>query len=169
MAAFQAFFNSLPAPWIIGPALILHLLATVIWVGGMFFAYKILRPACVDIATPVKMRLWVASLRGFFRWVWLAVFILPISGTAMAIKSHGHMLSAPWPVHAMLALGCLMILIFLIAYAGPWRLLQSSLLHSDWPDANLALGRIRRAVGFNLLIGIVTIALAAAQRSGLLV
>ncbi len=162
------YFNSLPAAAVIGPALILHLLAVVIWVGGMFFAYEILRPACSDIATPVRIRLWVASLRGFFKWVWLAVIILPSSGTAMVFKMYGDMGAAPWPIHLMLAIGVLMIALFLYVFFGPWRLLVLSLRHSDWPDADQALKRIRHTVGINLLLGLLTISLAAANRTGLL-
>ena len=162
------YFNSLPATWVIGTALILHLFSVVVWIGGMFFAYNILRPACVDIATPVRIRLWVASLRGFFKWVWLAVIILPTSGTAIALKTYGHMNAAPWPIHAMLAIGVLMIALFIYAYFGPWRLLVKSLYHSDWPDADLALKRIRQVVAMNLHLGLFTIALAAASSSGLL-
>lgn len=168
MEVFQAWFNSLPGQWVIGPALILHILAAVIWVGGMFFAYQILRPASGDLATPVRIRLWVASLGGFFRWVWLAVILLPTTGTVMAIRAYGHMLQAPWPIHLMLALGTLMIFLFLYVFFGPWRLLRLSLYHSDWPDAELAMKKIRQAVGLNLLLGIATIVLAAAGRTGLL-
>ncbi|MAE22523.1 MAG: hypothetical protein CMK92_08870, partial [Pseudomonas sp.] len=34
------------------PLYALHLLAAVIWVGGMFFAWMILRPAAVDALEP---------------------------------------------------------------------------------------------------------------------
>ena len=168
MDALQSYFNSIPNHWLIGSALILHLLATVIWVGGMFFAYQILRPACVDLSTPVRLRLWGASLQRFFRWVWLAVIVLPGTGLVMALKSHGQLIHAPWTVHAMLALGCLMIAIFLYVYFAPWRLLKLSLYHADWPDAELAMKKIRQGVGINLLLGLATIVLAAAGRSGLL-
>lgn len=168
MAELQAFFDSLPSAWVVGPSRILHLLSVVIWVGGMFFAYRILRPAATDFATPVRLRLWVATLEGFFRWVWLAVILLPTTGLLMAVKTYGHLIHAPWPVHVMLALGLLMIAIFCHVYWRPWPQLKERLHYSDWPNAAAELQRIRSAVGLNLWLGILTIVIASAGRSGLL-
>lgn len=162
------YFNSLPSQWVIGVALILHLLAVVIWIGGMFFAYNILRPACAEMATPVRLRLWMASLRGFFKWVWIAAIVLPTSGIALMLKMYGGMGAAPWPMHAMLAIGMLMIVLFVIAFFGPWRSLQRGVLHTDWPAADSGLKGVRIIVAMNLHLGLLTIALAAAGRSGLL-
>ena len=62
----------------------LHLLAALIWVGGMFFAWMILRPAAVTaLEGPVRLKLWVEVFQRFFVWVWLAVVILPISGVGL--------------------------------------------------------------------------------------
>ncbi|MEJ1958254.1 MAG: hypothetical protein WDM70_01360 [Nitrosomonadales bacterium] len=38
---------------------LLHLLAVILWVGGMFFAYVVLRPSAVEILqSPERLRLW---------------------------------------------------------------------------------------------------------------
>src|SRR5690606_1619191 len=51
--------------------LVLHILAAVIWVGGMFFAYMALRPAMGATLDPEsRPRLWLHTLDRFFRWVW---------------------------------------------------------------------------------------------------
>ena len=162
------YFNSLPTQWVIGIALILHLFAVVIWIGGMFFAYNILRPACAEMATPVRLRLWVDSLRSFFKWVWLAAIILPTSGVALILKMYGSMGATPWPIHAMLAIGMLMIILFIIAFFRPWRSLKLGVLNTDWPSANSGLKGVRIIVAMNLHLGLLTIALAAASRRGLL-
>ena len=40
-------------------AIALHLLAAVIWVGGMFFAYMALRPAAASLLEPpLRLPLW---------------------------------------------------------------------------------------------------------------
>ena len=49
-------------------AITLHLLAAMIWIGGMFFAYMVLRPAAVEVLElPVRLSLWVAVFRRFFK------------------------------------------------------------------------------------------------------
>ena len=62
----------------------LHVLAAVIWVGGMFFAWMVLRPAAVSaLQAPERLKLWAEVFRRFFRWVWATVLVLPISGIGM--------------------------------------------------------------------------------------
>lgn len=42
----------------------LHVLAAVVWVGGMFFAWMVLRPAAVTaLEPPARLRLWSAVFR----------------------------------------------------------------------------------------------------------
>jgi len=46
----------------------LHVLAALVWVGGMFFAWLVLRPATVAaLDGPARLRLWVEVFRRFFR------------------------------------------------------------------------------------------------------
>ncbi len=46
--------------------LLLHLLAVVAWVGGMFFAHFCLRPAAVEVLEPpARLPLMLAALRRF--------------------------------------------------------------------------------------------------------
>jgi uncharacterized membrane protein len=63
---------------------LIHLLAALIWVGGMFFAYVTLRPAAAEVLEPPqRLSLWDAVFRRFFSWVWGAVSILMVSGLYM--------------------------------------------------------------------------------------
>ena len=69
-------------------AISLHVLAAVIWVGGMFFAYMALRPVAAKLLEPaVRLSLWVRTLTRFFIWVWLAVIIVPVSGYWMIFSA----------------------------------------------------------------------------------
>ena len=44
----------------------LHPLAAAIWVGGMFFAYFVIRPGVADLAPPERLRLWDRVFGRFF-------------------------------------------------------------------------------------------------------
>lgn len=91
---------------------LIHLVAVLIWVGGMFFAYVVLRPAAVEVLQPPeRLRLWSNVFRRFFSWVWGAVAAILASGLYM-IYLYGGMSGAPRFVHVMLLLGLIMMGIY---------------------------------------------------------
>src|ERR1700760_565640 len=98
----------------------LHLLCAVVWVGGMFFAYVVLRPSLAAIEAPQRMLLHTQVFRKFFLVVWHAMPVIVLSGLAM-LSMIGGMASAPWQIHAMLGLGLLMAAVFLAIFFGPYR------------------------------------------------
>ena len=57
-----------------GIALLLHALAAVVWVGGMFFAHMALRPVAASLLEPPqRLALWVGVFSRFFPWVFVAI------------------------------------------------------------------------------------------------
>ena len=58
----------------------LHVLAVVLWVGGMAFAHFFLRPALATLEPPQRLRLMHAVLGRFFAAVLWAVGLLLASG-----------------------------------------------------------------------------------------
>ena len=72
-----------------------HLLAVVVWVGGMFFAYMILRPSAAEVLQPPeRLQLWNKVFSVFFKWVWVAILLILASGFLM-IHQFGGMLLIP--------------------------------------------------------------------------
>ena len=70
--------------------LALHTLAAVLWVGGMFFALVVLRPAADGLDGPERLRLWRRVFARFFPWVWVAVATLLVTGYIMLFLSLIH-------------------------------------------------------------------------------
>ncbi|MDX1252136.1 MAG: CopD family protein [Gammaproteobacteria bacterium] len=146
-------------------ALPLHLLAAIIWVGGMFFAYMVLRPvAATLLEPPQRLPLWSQTFARFFVWVWAAVVILPATGLWMIVMEFGGMKNTGGHVHLMLALGIVMILLFLHLFFAPYRRLNKALATADLPAAGKQLNQIRRLVGINLILGLITAITASAGR-----
>jgi len=146
-------------------ALAIHQLLALLWVGGMFFAYQVLRPvAATGLEPPLRLALWRGVFNRFFPWVWGAVVGLPLTGYGLVFGLYGGLGAVGWHVHLMQATGWLMIALFLLLYFGPWRTLQMALDAGELPTAAAALNRIRQIVGANLLLGLVTAAVAAAGR-----
>jgi uncharacterized membrane protein len=142
-------------------AIALHTLAAILWVGGMFFAYVCLRPSMGALDGPVRCRLWRESLGRFFTVVWGCVAILLISGFAM-IGVLGGMATTGVHIHIMMALGILMMALFMHVQFGPFRKLKRAVAADDWAEAGRQIGRIRPVVAINLTLGLI----AAAAGSG---
>ena len=139
--------------------LFLHLISVTVWVGGMFFAYVCLRPVvAAQLQPPQRLPLWAAVFARFFPWVWLAVVLIPVSGLGVIFQVGWG--SAPPHWHAMLALGVVMMLIFAHIYFAPFPRLCQGVAAMDWPKAGAALNQIRKMVGINLALGLLTITVA---------
>jgi len=150
-------------------AIVLHLLSAVIWVGGMFFAYMILRPSSASaLQSPERLTLWVHTLKRFFPWVWVSVVLLPISGYWLVFDVYNGLASAPKTVNIMQGLGILMILLYLHVYFAPFRRLRKAVKLADWDAGCKHLASIRKLVAINMCLGLIVIAIAGAGRYGLL-
>jgi len=142
----------------------LHVLAATVWVGGMFFAWMVLRPAAVAVLqAPERLRLWADVFRRFFVWVWVAVLVLPISGIGMWHMRFGPLESAPRYVHIMAGLYLVMLALFLRIQLLQLPALKRAIEGEQWPAGGTALGKIRRLVGVNLILGLLVVALASAR------
>jgi len=142
----------------------IHLLGVVVWVGGMFFAYMVLRPAAVEILPPPeRLRLWDKVFSRFFKWVWLAIFLLLTSGLYM-IHLFGGLFLAPGYVQMMLALGLTMMAIFIYVFFRQYVPFNRHVAKQDWQVAGKVLATIRKLVAVNLTLGMVIIAVAVLGR-----
>ncbi len=145
-------------PYYFPIAISLHVLAAVIWVGGMFFAYMALRPVAANLLEPaVRLSLWARTLTRFFIWIWLAVIIIPVSGYWMIFSAFNGFAGVAWYVHIMQALGIIMILIFLHVFFAPFKRLRRAVNEENYQEGGKSLAQIRKLVGLNLLIGLLTI------------
>ena len=148
-----------------GYALLLHLLAAVIWVGGMFFAYMALRPvAASQLAPPVRLALWAGVFSRFFPWVFAAIATLLATGYWMVLSFYGGFSAVGLHVHIMVWSGYVMMLIFLHVYFVPFRRLRQAVAGADWAAGGRALAQIRVLIGINLLLGLLLVATASGGR-----
>jgi len=135
-------------------AVALHVLSIVVWVGGMFFAHQVMRPAAVTtLEPPQRLQLWVAGFKRFFPWVWLCIATVLITGLWMFTQFP----KPPLYTHIMLGLGIVMMLIFAHVFFAPFNKLKKAVAEERWKDGGAALNQIRILVGINTVIGIITI------------
>lgn len=134
-----------------------HLLSAVLWVGGMFFAYEILRPSLSVLEPPQRMMLHAQVFKRFFLVVWHAMPLLVLSGFVMLFSYYGGMAHVTWSVHAMMALGLVMAAIFLAIMFGPYRTFKRT---ADRAEMAAAADSIRKLIAVNLVLGLITVVIA---------
>ena len=144
--------------------LALHLLAAIFWVGGMAFAYWVLRPAAGPLDPPLRLPLWRRVFERFLPWVGVAIVVLLGSGYAMLSRSFGGFAGAPIYVNVMQGLGWLMVLLYLHLFFAPWKRFRIALDAGKLPDAAAALNQIRQIVAINLALGIAVVIVGGTGR-----
>jgi uncharacterized membrane protein len=135
--------------------LAIHVLSAVVWVGGMFYALVVLRPALSVLDAAPRLQLHMLTLKRFFLVVWHAMPLMLLTGWGMIIAAGWDMGHLPLYVNAMQGLGVVMAGIFLFTYFVPFRRLRRAIR----PGPEL-LSRIRLLVTANLILGVLVILIA---------
>jgi uncharacterized membrane protein len=129
----------------------LHAIGAVVWVGGMFFALAILRPAMQELDATSRVVLHRAVLRRFLLVVWVAMPFMLLTGWRMMSRAYGRLSWVPFPVLAMGAIGAVMGVVFLAIWFGPYRRLRAAV---SVPEAAVAVNAIRWLIMVNLVLGL---------------
>jgi uncharacterized membrane protein len=139
---------------------VLHLLAILVWVGGMVFAHFFLRPALGVLQAESRMRLMHAVLGRFFAAVlWAATLTLVtgiwmIGSTASLMAHAGARFAMPLEWTVMATLGIVMVLIFGHIRFVLYKRLDRAVTAADWPAGAGVLGQIRQWVAVNMALGL---------------
>jgi uncharacterized membrane protein len=145
-------------------AIALHILAAVMWVGGLYFILMILRPSMGTLEPAVRFSLWHGVLSRFFPLVWIGVAVLLASGFAMVRFGLGGFASVGSYVRVMAAIGILAMAIYAFIYFAPWRAFSRAVRSADWLAAEKSIGQIRLLITTDLILGVVTVVVGASGR-----
>ncbi len=144
-----------------------HLLAAIVWIGGMAFAHFFLRPAAArSLEPPARVALMQAVLQRFFGAVAVAAAAMLATGlwmigrTARGVAQAGGSFAMPLSWTLMATLGLAMIAIFGHIRFALYPRLRAATAQRDWPAGAAALASIRTWVGVNLALGTATVAVA---------
>ena len=141
----------------------IHLLAIIVWLGGMAFAHFFLRPAVTQLEPPVRLRLMRDVLQRFLNVVLVIVVLVLVSGLGMwgMVHSMAAKVGAtpPTPVSwiVMAVLGVVMMAVFGHIRFALFKRLDAAVQAKDWPTGGKALDSIRKWVSLNLAIGLVIV------------
>ena len=140
-----------------GWVLALHVLCAVLWVGGMFFAYVVLRPSLAVLEPMQRIALHTQVFRRFFLVIWHVMPLILLSGFAVLFGFYGGMAFVGWNVHVMMLLGLIMSAVFLLIFFGPYARFRRT---TERNTAIACIERIRKMIAVNLVLGIVTVVVA---------
>lgn len=140
-----------------GWVLALHVLCAVIWVGGMFFAYVVLRPSLAALEPIQRIALHTQVFRRFFLVVWHVMPLILLSGYAMALGQYGGFAHLAWNVNTMQVIGLIMSAVFVVIVFGPYARFRRT---TDRATAAANIDRIRKLIGVNLVLGLITVLVA---------
>jgi uncharacterized membrane protein len=145
---------------------LVHLLAVILWVGGMAFAHFCLRPSVQSLEPPVRLRLLHAVLGRFFTLVLGAIVLVLVTGVWMIGRAAKESVQAglgfnmPLDWSLMATLGIVMIAIFGHIRFALYKRLTLAVAASDWPAGGAAMASIRKWVLVNLCLGVLIVCVA---------
>ena len=145
-------------------AVSLHILAAIVWIGGMFFAILVLRSAAGPLEPPQRLALWRRVFGRFFPWVWLAVVVLLATGYWMIFEGFEGFAHLPLHIHLMHGIGWLMAVLYLHLWFAPYKRFKAALDAGEAPVAAASLNQIRWIVTANLVLGLINAAVGASGR-----
>lgn len=139
---------------------LIHLIAAILWMGGMTFMLVALRPAAlVVLQAPERLRLMGAVWQRFFVLVLVSIVALFATGTHMytsvfrAARLASGSGSVPLGWNLMLALGLLMMLVFGHIFFAGYRRFKRAAAAQDWPLAGKAAQQIHQLMLVNFVLG----------------
>ena len=141
-------------------AKILHLIAGIVWMGGMTFMLFALRPAALA-SLEVQPRAILMGLvwKRFYDWVLVAIVVLFTTGTHLytatfrAAKLATGQGSVPLGWNVMLVLGVTMMLIFGHIYFAGFKKYKRGVAAGEWSVAAKAAGLIHTMTLINFTLG----------------
>ena len=136
-----------------------HLLAVVVWIGGMAFTLFCLRPAARVLDPPARVTLMHAAIKRFITVVSIAAAVVLACGVAMvaiawsAASRAGLAFNMPLDWYTMIAVFFVMLAVFVHIRSVPFKRLGAAVTASRWPEGAAALELIRWEVSLNLVLG----------------
>jgi len=136
-----------------------HLLAVIVWLGGMAFLLFCLRPAVRVLEPPARIALMHAAMRRFLAVVGVAIAVIFVCGIAMVAiawstaSRAGLRFNMPLDWYAMFVVFFVMLVLFLHIRTVLFPRLGAALSEQRWADGASALATIRLEVSANLVLG----------------
>jgi uncharacterized membrane protein len=142
----------------------LHILATIVFLGGLFFASVVFQPIARGLEVETASSLWQQVLSRFFAWAWVSMLLILATGIAMVFLKFGGFSGIPMIHRGNMAIGIPAIALFGYVFFGPWRQYRRTMSRRDWTAAQRAITRVRVVMAIILVLGLVASVVSAVGR-----
>jgi uncharacterized membrane protein len=146
----------------------LHLLATVVWIGGIVINVMVISPAAKEsLEPPMMMRLWGSLMKRFRKMVYVSMGIFIATGIVMMMMNSAYAstfdFGDTWTLVLVLKHIFVLILIGMAIYMLEFVFPRMKKLAAKGPSPELAKAdKLQRMVGAtNLLLGLIILAFTA--------
>jgi len=143
-------------------SLVFHTLASIVWVGGVFFVRVVLIPSLHGWEAPERFAVLARVMPVFFRVIWGAVAVLLLTGYGVLLFGYSDGLGGGGVhVDVMQALGWVLILSFVFLDMGPFRSFLRARAAGDMDRAARKLDELGKGLSYALALGLLTAAVGA--------
>jgi uncharacterized membrane protein len=133
----------------------LHILATIVFLGGLFFASVVFQPIARGLDIETASSLWHQVLSRFFAWAWVSMLLILATGIGMVFLKFGGFSGVPMIHRGNMAIGIPAIALFGYVFFGPWQLYRRTMSRGDLTAAQRELTRVRVVMAIILVLGLV--------------
>jgi len=142
----------------------LHVLAVLVFVGGLFSAVIVSHPLARGLNTDAASVAWRQALSRVFTWAWVSLLLIVATGVVMVSLKFGGFSGVP-PIHrANMAIGIPAMVLFGYTFFGPWQRYRRTIARGDLPAARWALSRVRVLMSVILGLGLLASVVSAVGR-----
>jgi uncharacterized membrane protein len=145
-----------------GLVLAIHILAVIIWLGGLFFLAIVLGPSARALDAAAAPSFWHLTLTRSLAWGWLSLVVIVGTGVAMVFLVFGGYGYLPNIHRVNMAIGIPAIALYGYTSLMPWHQFGRAVRSGDGGVAAKKLHQVR-----TLLATILVLALSAAFVSAL--
>jgi uncharacterized membrane protein len=145
-------------------ALPLHIVATIVWLGGLFLLCVVLQSTTRNMELKAALLLWHKVLSRFFVWAWISMALIVGSGIALVSLKFGGFAGAPALHRGNMLIGIPAIILYGYVYFVPWQRCRRAMARSDWGVAEKALAQARKIMTVVLALGLAASAVSAFGR-----
>ncbi len=137
----------------------LHILAAVVWIGGMAFNLLVVRPSMSAVEPSQRIKLAVAILKRFILFVWASIGLLIVTGISMALPKFS--LTTAYGITLLFKIAIVGMMILIVIFIRYFFLPKLEfLIAQSSPDVSKTMGQIAALVKLNLVLGIFVLLLS---------
>jgi uncharacterized membrane protein len=142
----------------------IHTLATIVWLGALFFICVVFRPGARGLDRAIALPLWDRVLARFFVWASIGMTGILVSGIVMVFLKFGGFSGVPILHRANTALGIPAVVLYGYLCFGPWRRFRSAMSAADSIGAEKSLGQFWILTALILSLGFLASIVSVAGR-----